>query len=172
MATVRRIGAPKVGERKGLTTLEQRFSFEGVSTERLSATIWSRPLVGNGSILGTKAREAQETPRGRLARDFRPASTFCFDLRIRKEAEGLFIVNFSQPNREVPFLDGDAVWTVYDNPTGEGALLVEHINDVAAVEKRAAPLTGPKPSFRRWLFFKLGHASAMDEITKRIAAMV
>jgi hypothetical protein len=171
MATARRIGPPKLGERKGLTTLEQRFVFEGVTVPRLAQVIWSKPLVGDGAIFGNMAREGQDTPRGRLARDFRPAATFCFDVRIRKESEEMFIINFSQPDRETPYLDGDALWLIYESPTGEGTVLVEHINDRVALEKRAAPLQGAKPSLRRWLFFKFGHASAMDAITNRIARL-
>ena len=170
MATVRRIGSPKLGERKGLTTLEQRFVFEGATTEKLVQVLWAHPLVGAGSIFGEQAREGQDTPKGRIARGFRPAAGFEFDVRLKREGEGLFIVNFSQPSRATPFLDGDALWMIYESPTGEGAVLVEHINDKTALEKRAAPLTGSKPSLRRWLFFKFGHASAMDTITARIAA--
>lgn len=172
MVTVRRNGSPKIAERNGLTTLNQRFVFENVTTERLTKVIWERPLVGNGAIFGNLAREGQDTPKGRLARDFRPAPTFCFDVRIRKEAEGMFIVNFSQPGRDVPYLAGDALWTIYDSPTGEGALLVEHINDLTAVEKRCLPLTGAKPSLRRWFFFRFGHANVMDTLVKRVAALL
>jgi hypothetical protein len=172
MTTVRRTGSPKIGERKGLVTLSQRFLFERTSVEQLIKTIWARPLVGDGSIFGHMAREGQDTPKGRLARDFRPAPTFCFDVRIRREGDAMFMVNFSQPGREVPYLEGDALWSLYDSPTGEGALLVEHINDATALDKRCLPLTGKKPSLRRWLFFKFGHANAMDNIMKRIAAFI
>ena len=73
--------------------------------------------------------------------------------------------------RDTPYLDGDAPWQIYDNPTGEGAMLLEQINTKSALEKRAAPLTGPKPSLRRWMFFKFGHAGVMDKITQRLAAL-
>ena len=65
MAKVERTGPPKVGERNGLTTLQQRFSFRGVSHVKLAKVLWTRPLVGDGSILGHMADEGQDTPKGR-----------------------------------------------------------------------------------------------------------
>lgn len=170
MPKVTRTGPPKVGERSGLMTLTQRFAFLGVSHLKLAKVLWTRQLVGDGSILGDMADEGQDTPKGRLARGFSPGGGIKCDLRIKKVNEdGLFMLNFSQPDRETPYLSGDVLWTIYESPTGEGAHLVEHINDRAALEKRALPLTGPKPSLRRWYFFKFGHAAAMDKIMKRLA---
>ncbi len=171
MSRVRRVGSPKLGEHKGHTSLEQRFLFPGQTYERLAKALWTRPLVGPGGLFGTKGREGQDTPKGRLVRDFSPAPTVRYDIRIRRETESLFTVNFSQPDREVPYLDGDAVWMLYEDPTGDGALLVEHINDRQALEWRAAPLTGKKASLRRWCFFRFGHAQVMDEVTANLARL-
>ena len=52
-----------------------------------------------------------------------------------------------------------------------GAEFDEEINTEHAQSLGAALLTGPKPSLRRWLFFRIGHAQVMRDATERIAGL-
>ena len=52
------------------------------------------------------------------------------------------------------------------------AILDEQINTAAAFDAGAGPLTGPRPSLRRWLFFRMGHQQVMAGATRNIASLI
>lgn len=160
MVTVRR-RLTRHGHRDGRPTLEQRFRFEGATLERLEAALWSVPMLGPDSVFGKRpgARSHDEDGR-RTVHDFSPVPGFRFDVELQHRDAHLCVVRFAQPDRTVPFLAGELVWLLSGDDSG--AWLDEEINTPRAQEHGAEPLTGPRPSLRRWLFFRVGHAKVMD----------
>ena len=70
----------------------------------------------------------------------------------------------------MPYLQGSFVWAVSD--AGDGAVFDEQINTERALQVAAEPLTGPRPSLRRWLFFRAGHKQVMAKATANLATLV
>lgn len=154
------------------TALAQRFLFEGtVTAEAIGEVLRSSPLVGPDSVFGARSgEEVGSDTATRSLRGFSPAPGFTFDVELTERDGLVFIASFSQPGRRTPFLQGDAVWLLSD--AANGAVFEEEINTDRAREHGAAPLTGPRPSLRRWLFFRVGHARVMRDATTRIARLV
>lgn len=162
-----------LGSRQGLATLQQRFRFdgEGAHAATIVRILLSARLTGDDSVFG--ARPGEEGPRtesSRTLRRFSPAPGFRFDVHLSLQDVGVFLVRFSQPEREVPYLEGDLVWTVVDE--GAGAVLDEQINTEQAFHTAREPLRGPRPSLRRWLFFRAGHKRVMSLATNNIAVLL
>ena len=160
-----------LSRREGLTSLEQIFLFEGANPEAVGDVLLTAPLVGSDSVFGR--RPGEEIPRvgtSRALRGFSPAPGFRFDVELTPQDEQVFLVHFSQPDREVPYLQGDLVWRIADRP--DGVVLDEQINTGQAFEVADEALTGPRPSLRRWLFFRVGHRQVMARATANIAALL
>ncbi len=158
------------GSHEGRTTLEQQFRFEGASAGALVDVLLSAPLVGAGSVFGTRpGREEARNGEGRRLRGFSPAPGFRFDVDLTRW-DGGFMVRFSQPARRVPYLQGGLLWALRD--VEGGVVLDEQINTEAALVAGAQPLGGPRPSLRRWLFFRAGHPQVMKRATRNLAALV
>ena len=156
----------------GRDTLVQRFQFNGPSADAdaIRDILLTAPLIGDNSVFGNCAgEETNATDRARTVRGFSPAPGFRFDVDIT-QTEGKFLVRFSQPERNMPYLQGDLLWTIHDDSTG--AVLDEQINTQQASEAGAEPLGGPQLSFRRWLFFRIGHKQVMTGASRNIAALV
>ena len=162
--------AATIGRREGHTTLSQTFFFERASAEALAEALWEKPLIGSHSVFGPQKRaEVGRDDERRTLRDFSPAPGFLFDVvMIRKGND--FVVQFSQPRRDVPILAGEILWSFRD--VEGGAVLQEEINTELASEHVSHPLSGPKPSVRRWVFFRVGHAQVMKNATRNLAGLV
>jgi hypothetical protein len=158
----------------GLRTLEQSFAFPGLPSAALADALWSRPLVGEDSVFGPRTGCAAEDDDGlRRLRRYSPAPGFVFDVAMRRAEGGRFILRLSQPDRQTPYLQGEIVWRLSDpHSNGEAeAVFDEQINTPAALERVSSPLTGPRPSLRRWLFFKVGHHAAMKSMAHNLARL-
>lgn len=170
-----------IGRSDGLTTLVQTFRFPGaVTASAIGGVLRTAPLVGPASvpsIFGDRPGEEERAAAGgesgaRRLRRFSPAPGFRFDVELTERAPGVFVASFSQDDRRTPYLVGDAIWFVNDGPDGSGgAVFEEEINTERALAHGASPLTGPKPSLRRWLFFRVGHSKVMTDATRRVAAL-
>lgn len=161
------------GRRNGLVTLEQRFRFEGpgVSATAIGDLLLQAPLTGDGSIFGERpGAEGPRSTASRSLRAFSPAPGFRFDVHLERRDAGLFSVRFAQPDRKVPYLQGVFMWGIEDG--NGGAVFHEQINTVRALEVGGEPVSGPKPSLRRWLFFRMGHERVMAAATTNIAALL
>ena len=159
-------------KRDGLDTLEQRFQFTGpaVTAAVLKELLRTAPLVGKGSVFGDRPGVEVEAGEGsRSLRGFSPAPGFRFDVDLTERAGG-FTVNFSQPDRDVPYLQGSFLWLISDD--GTDAVLDEQINTAQALEVVDEPLGGSRPSLRRWLFFRAGHKQVMNGAVTNLAALV
>lgn len=162
-----------LGSREGLTTLQQtfRFSGEGVNAAAIADLLLTAPLTGNPSVFGDRpGEEGPRTGSSRTLRNFSPAPGFRFDVELADLGDGVFLVRFSQPDRDTPYLQGGLVWVVQDGD--DGAVLTEHVNTERALEVANEPLSGSQPSLRRWLFFRAGHKRVMSEATNNIAALL
>lgn len=172
MATVSRIHH-EIGSQGELTTLEQQFRFEGADTTAaaISNVLRTAPLVGETSIFGPRPGQAHsDTGSSRHLSGFSPAPGFRFDVELTELDDGEFLVRFSQHDRAVPYLEGDLLWIVTDL---DGSVLFdEQINTDRALQIVLKPLTGPSPSLRRWLFFRMGHQRVMAQATDNIAALL
>lgn len=182
MTTVQRTHSV-VGTRETLTTLEQRFRFEGrgVTARLLADLLLAAPLVGPGSVFGKakgKEDKVARTEKLRILRGFSPAPLFTFDLQLQRiddSVKGLptFLVRFSQPDAIVPFILGGCIWIFRDEGGKAGVVVLdEQINTEKAAEMGAEPLTGTSFSFRRALFFRIGHPKVMVQLTENLAALL
>ena len=171
----------EVGRRGGDTTLVQTFRFGGgVTSAAIAGVLRGAPLVGPDSIFGERpgseehvdATSGSTSGSSRRLSGFSPVPGFRFDVELSEPEPGVFMASFSQDDRRTPYLAGDAVWFVNDGPDGRGdAVFEEEINTERAAGVGARPLTGPKPSLRRWLFFRLGHAKVMSGATSQMARL-
>jgi hypothetical protein len=168
--TVNRMEPAHVASRDGLHTLEQRFRFDSASARAISLMLAQKPLIGDASVFGKRPGREEPVPEGRLLRGFSPAPTFRFDVALREVEANVFLVTFSQPDRVTPYLAGDLVWTLSDD--GDAAVFDEQINTTSAMQHGRQPLGGAGWSFRRWLFFRIGHHQVMDGAMKNIAALL
>lgn len=162
-----------LGSRQGLTTLEQRFRFggDGANAVAIAGVLLMAPLTGGESVFGDRpGEEGPRTDSSRILLGFSPAPGFRFDVDLAQQDEGVFLVRFSQPDRKVPYLHGDLVWTVEDE--GDGAVLHEQINTETAFQVASEPLSGSRRSLRRWLFFRAGHKQVMSRATNNIAVLL
>ena len=172
MTTVGRT-SHRLGSHEGITTLEQRFRFAGdrASAAAISNILLTAPLTGDGSVFGNRpGDDGPRTGSTRSLRGFSPAPGFRFDVDLAQQDEGVFLVRFSQPDRKVPYLHGDLVWTVADEDGG--AVLDEQINTERAMQVADVPLGGTRPSLRRILFFLVGHKQVMSRATGNLAALL
>ncbi len=170
--TVVRRAAYVRSRRQGRDTLEQRFRFEGdgADADAIAEVLLTAPLIGEGSVFGGRpGEEGRRTDRSRSLHGFSPAPGFRFDVDLARR-KGVFHVRFSQPDRTVPYLQGDLLWTISDG--ADGAVLDEQINTERALEAVAEPLGGPGRSLRRWLFFRLGHKQVMSGAAGNIALLL
>lgn len=173
------------GRRGDETSLAQTFEFpDGITASAISDVLRSAPLVGADSVFGERPGDehgrdgphdsptrSSSTPSSRRLSGFSPAPGFTFDVDLAEREPDVFVVSFSQPDRATPYLAGDAVWIVADGPASARACLDEEINTERAGSFGADPLTGSRPSLRRWLFFRIGHAQVMRDATTRIASL-
>lgn len=173
MATVVRTHH-ELGRRGALSTLQQSFRFGGddVSPAAIDNILMSAPLTGDDSIFGSRPGDETEGPSGstRTLRGFSPVPTFVFDVHLDRRSEGLFVVRFSQPARDSPYLQGEMVWFITEQ--SDGVEFSEEVNTEQAMEVASEPLTGPRPSLRRWLFFRTGHKQVMNGSTANIAGLL
>lgn len=170
MATVERT-RHRLGSRHGLTTLEQRYRFAGERGDAIARVLLTAALTGGDSIFGDRpGEEGARTKSTRTLRGFSPAPGFRFDVVLGHYDESTFLVRFSQPDRKVPYLQGHLVWAVADE--GDDAILDEQINTERALQIAGEPLTGPRPSLRRWLFFRAGHKQVMSRATRNIGLLL
>lgn len=157
--------------RSGRGTLAQRFVFDGADARAICDVLLTAPLVGERSIFGSRpGREHGRSSTSRTMRGFSPAPGFRFDVDLTAIEPCVFLVQFSQPDLQVPYLRGDVLWTI-SNEDGS-AVFEEEINTDRALAVVAEPLGGPEPSLRRWLFFRAGHGRVMLAATSNIAALV
>jgi len=173
MATVSRIHHDR-NSADGLTTLEQRFRFEGagLTAKGVAEVLLIAPLTGNASVFGERpGEEGSRSDSSRALSGFSPAPGFRFDVDLVQLSPTVFLVRFSQPDRAVPYLQGEFVWSIDDH--GDGSVVFdEQINTAQAMEVASQPLNGLRPSLRRWLFFLAGHAQVMKRATNNIAGLV
>jgi hypothetical protein len=142
-----------------------------VDAGALAGVLLTAPLTGNDSIFGNRpGSEVDRTERSRRLREFSPAPGFRFDVDLMQGEDGEFIVSFSQPDRRTPYLQGDVLWSMSDE--ADGAVFDEQINTGRALQTVDQPLSGPRPSARRWLFFRVGHKQVMDTATGNIATLL
>ncbi len=172
MASVTR-SVHRLSRRDGLTTLEQRFRFEGegATAAGVAQLLRSAPLTGPGSIFGERpGTEEPATESSRRLLGFSPAPGFRFDVELTARDDGVYLVRFSQPEVATPYLQGELVWFVGE--AAGGAELDEQINTERAMAVVTEPLTGPARSLRRWLFFRVGHAQVMRRATASLAELL
>ena len=139
---------PVIGSHAGRTTLEQRFVIPGVTASELAGLLWDSPAVGCDSLFGIRRHGQVERGRDyRLISGLVPAPTIEFDVWLR-EIPGetrRFCVEFTQPGRATPYLDGEFIWTLrtlldVDGPATE---LHEQINTPEALRLVGRPLNRP-----------------------------
>lgn len=160
-----------LGRRGNLTTLEQQFRFTGASAGAVTGLLLTAPLTGPDSIFGDRpGTEDPGSESTRTLRGFSPAPGFRFDVELSRPEKHVLLVRFSQPDRRVPYLRGELVWRVFDE--NGAAVLEEQINTERAMEVASDPLTGPRPSLRRWLFFRAGHKQVMSRATDNLASLL
>ena len=87
------------------------------------------------------------------------------------DSGALVVLEFSQPDCDPPYLAGQFVWKLEDEPNGT-AILQEEINTPAALETVSRSLHGSSPSFRRWLFFAGGHQRLMKEVAANLRSLL
>lgn len=163
----------ELGSRAGVTTLEQQFRFdgEGADAASIAGLLLTAPLTGAASVFGDRpGEEGPRTESSRSLRGFSPAPGFRFDVDLTLRGAGAFVVRFSQPGRDAPYLQGHLLWTISND--GDGALFYEQINTEKALEVASEPLSGPRPSLRRWLFFRAGHKQVMARATNNLAVLL
>ena len=154
----------------GHDQLEQRFRFTGVTAAAVSQLLMTAPLVGEESVFGGRPGVEVEGRAGsRRLSGFSPAPGFRFDVDLTERAGG-FVVHFSQPDRAVPYLQGDLVWDISQD--GDGVVFDEQINTAAALEAVDERLHGPRPSLRRWAFFRVGHKQVMRGAVTNMASLL
>ena len=156
------------GSEGGRDTLEQRFRFEGdgISADQIASVLLNSPLIGEKSVFGNRpGEETARTDGSRNVVGFSPAPGFRFDVAITPR-NGSFRVRFTQPDRTVPYLQGDLLWSIADEP--DGAVFDEQINTQRALAVVTEPLGGDGRSLRRWLFFQMGHKQVMSRATRNI----
>jgi len=162
-----------LGKREGLTTLVQRFRFDGggVDAAAIATLLVTAPLTGAGSVFGSRpGEEAERTETIRRLKGFSPAPGFRFNVELMRQEGDAFVVRFSQPDRNVAYLEGDLLWVITDEPGG--TVLEEQINTERAMESVSQSLGGHRFSLRRWLFFRLGHKQVMSGATKNLASLL
>ncbi len=153
--------------------LAQSFQFPGASGAQLADILATAPLVGQDSIFGNRKVKSTSTDVGvRRALGFEPAPIplLRFDVEIRlqdTDSGTLAIVEFDQPQRRRPYLEGQFVWQLEDGPDTT-AVLREEINTPAALGIVNRPLHGSALSFRRWLFFAGGHQRLMKDLANNL----
>ncbi len=168
--SVRRV-AHELTHHQGREALQQKFLFAGVEAAALADVLLTAPLVGDVAVFGNRpGAEQDRTDTSRALRGFSPAPGFRFDVDLASREDGVFVVRFSQPGRTVPYLEGDLLWTMTDE--AGGAVFDEQINTDRALQLVSMPLGGTRPSWRRWIFFRVGHKQVMAGATKNMAAIL
>ena len=171
MPTIRRTHHTLGTTADGYVTLVQRFRFTDVDASRIADVLWTAELVGPDAVFAGKTFARTRDDEGaRHIAGFVPAPGFEFDVALRRHGARDFRVEFTQPALEVPYLDGEFLWRCLD--VDGGAVFEEQINTDEARSIVGRPLTGPKPSLRRWLFFRFGHGAIMDEMANNLARLL
>lgn len=153
--------------------LTQTFRFREATKDRLAEILATAPLVGENSIFGNRRVGSTSTEAGiRQAIGFEPAPIplLRFDVKLQQQVTDdliTVILDFEQPGRVRPYLAGQFVWLLSDEP-GPTAVLREEINTPAALSIVEQPLHGSPMSFRRWLFFAGGHQRLMKDATDNL----
>lgn len=167
---VQRAAAPRIARHGGLYTLSQSFRFSGLNSHDIATTILTKLLVGEESLLGNRPGTEVAAPEGeRHLRDFSPTPGFRFDVHLRHADASLFVVQFSQPSLDTPYLSGELIWTLEDE--SQGSLFSEEINTPRTLDHLHHPLSGRRHSIRRWLFFRVGHPQVMNRLAINIARL-
>lgn len=160
----------------GLRTLSQTFTFAGADVDDVARVLAEAPLVGPNSVFGNKKVKSAAPPgKVRRTEGFEPAPVplLRFDVELRQEPtdRGVHVlVEFSQPGRKHPYLEGQFVWLL--SAGDQGAILNEEINTPTALDIIDRPLHGRRFSVRRWLFFAGGHKRLMAEATTNIRTLL
>ena len=161
-----------------MRTLSQTFPFPDASHHEVASVLADAPLVGPGSLFGDRfARSTSTEGLVRRLEGFRPAPgpLLSFDVEMtqrRSESEVTVVVDFSQPARRRPYLDGQFVWLISAADGGGGAVLREEINTERALEIVERPLHGSRFSLRRFLFFSGGHQQVMKAVAGNIRVLL
>lgn len=160
-----------------LRTLAQTFRFPGADAAGIARLLATAPLVGEESIFGQRAGRATSDGGVRRLLGFEPVPVplLRFDVALRQEAmpTGLWVlVEFTQPGRRRPYLEGQFVWLLSDITGATGAELREEINTPAALEIVDRPLHGHRFSFRRSLFFAGGHRRLVRDVVANIRTLL
>ena len=167
-----------MSEQTRLRTITQTFSFPGSTADQLARVLASAPLVGDRSIFGNRTIESTSSEGNvRHVRGFEPAPVplLRFDVEIRQRRTNNdvhVILEFSQPQRERPYLAGQFVWLLSDTAEGTAAVLQEEINTPTALQIVERPLHGHRPSLRRYLFFAGGHKRLMKDVAANIRSLL
>ncbi len=90
--------------------------------------------------------------------------------RLVRSCNAFVLLEFTQPQRCRPYLAGQFVWLLEDEP--DAAVLHEEINAPAALNIVNRPLHGSALSLRRWLFFNGGHQRLMKSVAGSISALL
>lgn len=158
--------------------LTQTFRFPGASKDRLAEILATAPLLGEDSIFGDRRVRSTSTDTGvRQAIGFEPAPIplLRFDVKLRQQVTDddltTVILDFDQPGRSRPYLTGQFLWLLTDEP-GTTAVLQEEINTPTALNVVDRPLHGAPLSFRRWLFFAGGHQRLMKDVTANLKLLL
>ena len=160
-----------------MRTLTQTFRFPGSQAADLMRVFAEAPLVGGGSIFGNRSVRSTASDGGvRRINGFEPAPVplirFDVEMRLRhSEPEPHVVVEFSQPERKRPYLEGQFVWLMSDAEE-KGAVLTEEINTPRALSFVEKPLHGRPFSARRWLFFAGGHARLMKDAVANLRTLL
>ena len=162
-----------------MRTLRQTFRFASVSARDLAEVLATAPLVGNDSIFGHRSVASTWTEAGvRHLKGFQPVPVpvplLRFDIRIQQRAAAsavLVVMEFLQPECDRPYLSGQFIWVLEDEPDGT-AVWREEINTPAALAVVSHPLHGASPSLRRWMFFAGGHQRLMKEVVANVRSLL
>lgn len=159
-----------------LRTLTQTLRFPDATVDDLSRVLAEAPLIGPQSIFGERVK-GSPTGHGdaRAITGFRPAWGFRFDVAMRQQRSGDGVrvtVDVSQPHRGRPYLDGQFVWLLTDDPDGPAAVLREEINTPAALALVDRPVSGHRFSLKRYAFFEVGHERVMEDLHQNVNALL
>lgn len=158
--------------------LTQSFRFPGASKDRLAEILATAPLVGENSIFGNRKVTSTSTDADvRCAIGFEPAPIplLRFDVKLRQQVADTnrtsVVLDFDQPGRSRPYLAGQFLWLLTDEPDTT-AVLREEINTPTALGIVDRPLHGSPMSVRRWLFFAGGHQRLMKDVAANLRLLL
>ena len=155
--------------------LVQTFRFAAATGEEIARVLAESPLLGEGGIFGRRSGLATGSGHTREIVGFEPLPfpliRFDVAMKQRRLDDGVqVLVEFSQPRRGRPYLEGQFVWLLRDE--GDEAVLQEEINTPAALAIVDRPLHGQGRSLRRRLFFAGGHERLMGEVAANLQRLL